>query len=456
VANTLANLSPEEAWLPFEPMGRQSFDRRLAAHLFRRAGFAASTAELDEAVKLGPHSAVQQLLSAGEKSGAFDEEMQKFARLTLAANNPELLSGWWLHRMRHTPAPLLEKMTLFWHGHFATSAAKVRDPKLMFQQNELLRKHALGKFEPLVLGIARDPAMLLYLDSATNRKNHPNENFAREVMELFCLGVGNYSEQDIQQLARCFTGWEVQHGAFVFNAYQHDTGVKKVLGSAGPFDGDDGVRVILRQPAAATFVCTKLVRFFVGDEPEVPAEWIEPLAERYRDRGLTVAPVLETILTSRLFYSAASIGCKVRSPVELGVGLLRALDASANLVQLGARLRELGQMPFYPPNVKGWDGGRTWIDSSALLGRAKLVRTIVESSETRFGGMALDEYLDAQGLKTNAAIVDWLSELLVAVPLASDVRLQLIERLDRGEKSRPLALKQLLHVIGSLPEFQLA
>jgi len=142
--------------------------------------------------------------------------------------------------------------------------------------------------------------------------------------------------------------------------------------------------------------------------------------------------------------------------VELGVGLLRALDASANLVQLGARLRELGQMPVYPPNVKGWDGGRTWIDSSSLLGRAKLVRTIVESPETRFGGAALDEYLDAQGLKSTAAIVDWLGELLVAVPLASDVRLQLIERLDRGEKSRPLALKQLLHVLGSMPEFQLA
>jgi hypothetical protein len=198
------------------------------------------------------------------------------------------------------------------------------------------------------------------------------------------------------------------------------------------------------------------VRFFVCDEPEVPAAWIEPLAQRFRDHDLNFAPVLETILTSRLFYSSAAIGSKIRSPVELGVGLLRALDASANLVQLGNRLRELGQMPFYPPNVKGWDGGRTWIDSSALLGRARLVRSIVESPDTRFGRLALDEYLDGLGLKTSAAIVDWLTELLVAVPLTADVRQQLIAQLDRGNKARPVALKQLLHVLGSLPEFQLA
>jgi uncharacterized protein (DUF1800 family) len=456
VPSYLANLSPEEAWLPYEPGRAQPFDRRLAAHLYRRAGFAASPRELDEAVRLGPQNAVQRLLNAGKENHAFDDEMRKFAQLTLAANNPELLAGWWLHRMRHTPAPLLEKATLFWHGHFATSAAKVRDPQLMFRQNELLRQHALGSFGELTRGIARDPAMLLYLDSATNRKVHPNENFSREVMELFCLGVGRYREQDIQQLARCFTGWEIQHGEFKFNSYQHDYGYKTVLGKSGPFDGDQGLEIILQQPAAAQFICAKLVQFFVADEPELPAECSAPLAQRFREAGLTVAPVLETILRSRLFYSPAALGCKVRSPVELGVGLLRALDANANLVQMAGRLRDLGQMPFFPPNVKGWNGGRTWIDSAALLGRANLVRAIVESPETRFDGVALDEYLDRFDLKTSGAVVDWLSELLVATPLAPEVRGPLIERLDRGDVSRPTALKQLLHVLGSLPEFQLA
>jgi uncharacterized protein (DUF1800 family) len=456
VPKYLAELSPDDAWLPYEPSPAQPFDRRLAAHLYRRAGFAASTLELDEAVRLGPHEAVERLLNAGNENSAFDDEMRKFAQLTLAANDPKLLTGWWLHRMRHTPAPLLEKATLFWHGHFATSADKVRDPELMFRQNELLRQHALGNFGEMVRGIARDPAMLLYLDSATNRKVHPNENFSREVMELFCLGVGNYSEHDIQQLARCFTGWEIQHGEFKFNSYQHDYGNKSVLGKSGPFDGDEGLEIILQQPAAAQFICAKLVQFFVADEPEIPTDYIAPLAQRFRSSGLTVAPVLETILTSRLFYSPASLGCKVRSPVELGVGLLRALDANANLVQLAGRLRELGQLPFYPPNVKGWNGGRTWIDSSSLLGRANLVRAIVDSPETRFGGVTLDEYLDRFGLKSSAAVVDWLSELLVAIPLSSQVRGQLIERLDRGDVPRPTAVKQLLHVLGSLPEFQIA
>jgi uncharacterized protein (DUF1800 family) len=452
----LADLRPDEAWQPFEPTAARPFDRRLAAHLYRRAGLAANSRELDEAVRLGPQATVKQLLTPGDKAKAFDEEMHRFAQVTLAANNPELLSGWWLHRMRHTPAPLVEKMTLFWHGHFATSAAKVRESELMLQQNELFRRHALGSFGEMVRGIARDPAMLLYLDSATNRKVHPNENFAREVMELFCLGLGKYTERDIQELARCFTGWEIQHGAFKFNRYQHDYGTKTVLGKKGNFDGDEGLAVILDQPATAEFICGKLVRFFVIDDEPISPELIAPLARRFREAGLNAGPVLETLLTSRLFYSEAAIGGKVRSPVELGVGLLRSLDGTANMVQLANRLRELGQVPFYPPNVKGWDGGRAWINSSTLLGRANLVRAIVDSPETRFGGGTLEEYFERQGLATKEALVDFVSDLLVAVPLAADVRTQLVQSLDRRGMSRGQSLKQMLHVLGSLPEFQLA
>jgi uncharacterized protein (DUF1800 family) len=453
---SFADLRLEEAWLPFEPSSDRPFDRRLAGHLYRRAGFAASMRELDEAVRLGPQQTVKRLLTAGEKSGAFDAEMGRFAQTTLAANNPELLSSWWLHRMRHTPAPLVEKMTLFWHGHFATSAAKVRKGQLMLTQNELLRRHALGSFTELVRGIARDPAMLLYLDSTTNRKNHPNENFAREVMELFCLGLGKYTESDIQELARCFTGWEIQQDAFKFYSYQHDYGTKTVLGKSGPFDGDDGLAVILDQPATAEFVCGKLVRFLITEDEELPQAWIAPLAQRFREEQLNVAQVLEMMLTSRLFYSSAAVGRKVRSPVELGVGLLRALEANANLVQLANRLQDLGQMPFYPPNVKGWTGGRAWIDSSTLLGRANLVRQIVESSQTRFDGVALSEYFDRQGLKSSNEVVDFLEELLLAVPMPAEIRSQLVQRLDEGDKNRNRALEQLVHLIGSLPEFQLA
>lgn len=451
-----SELNIKDAWQPYDPSKDRPFDRRAAAHLFRRAGFSATSRELDDAVKLGPHEAVKQLLGADAANPAFNEEMRKFAQVTLAANSPELLTGWWLHRMRHTPAPLLEKTTLFWHGHFATSASKVRNPQLMFNQNELLRKNALGQFEELVRGIARDPAMLIYLDSATNRKIHPNENFAREVMELFALGVGNYSEQDIQQLARCFTGWEIQYGTFKFNSYQHDYGNKTVLGQTGPMDGNDGIRVILDQPATPEFICTKLVRYFVTDDEDLPPELIAPLAKRFRDEGLVTAPVLEMIFTSKFFYSEAAVARKVRSPVELGIGLLRSLDATANMVQLSNHLRELGQLVFYPPNVKGWNGGKTWINSSTLLGRANLVRSVAENPQTRYGETTLVEYLDRYHLKSGRDIVQFFDELLLAVPLADDLRAQLAQRLDTAGPNRPRELKQVLHLLGSQPEFQLA
>lgn len=438
----LTELSPQTAWQPHDG----AFDRRLAAHLFRRAGFGATSRELDEAAAAGLPATVKKLLTAGERSRDFDEEMRKFAEVTLASGSPENLAGWWLHRMRHTPAPLVEKLTLFWHGHFATSGAKVNDARLLYQQNELFRQHALGQFAPLVRGIARDPAMLLYLDSASNRKNHPNENFAREVMELFCLGVGRYSEKDIQELARCFTGWEVLHKEFTFNTYQHDYGSKSLLGKSGPFDGDDGVKVILEQPACAEFLCTKLVRFFVTDE-ELPAQGIAPLARRYREADLRLAPVLETLFSSKLFYSEQAVGQKIRGPVELAVGLLRSLDATTNMVQLGSRLRELGQLVFFPPNVKGWNGGRQWIDSSTLLGRANLVRQLADAATPSFVAM---------GGKASAEQFDALADLLLAVQPPAEVRTQLIEQLTGSRVPPPRAIAQCVAALGALPEFQLS
>lgn len=443
-------LTPDSAWQPYEG----ALDRRQVAHLFRRAGFAANSAQLDVAVKAGIRETVKQLLKVDDPAHAQSvDEMRRLAQTLLASGNAEALPAWWLYRMLHTPTPLWEKVTLFWHGHFATSAAKVLDPKLMYAQNELLRTHALGSFEALVQGIARDPAMLIYLDSATNKKTHPNENFAREVMELFCLGVGNYSEQDIQQLARCFTGWEIQRGAFKFNRYQHDFGPKTILGERGDFDGEEGVRVILAQPAAPQFICRKLVRFFVTDE-EVSSEMIAPLASYFREGELQIAPVIERILCSNFFFSEQSRARKIRSPVELGIGLLRTLEASSSTQKLAVELGDLGQKLFFPPNVKGWDGGTAWINSASLLGRANLVKRIVEDPVTRFGGQRIDRYLDQLGWQTSDEIVSGLAELLIAVPLAADIQRQLTKELDAA-RNRSKGLQQLLHTLGSLPEFQL-
>lgn len=450
------DLSPAEAWNAFEPTPAQPFDRRAAAHLLRRAAFGANFLALNAAVAIGPQATIKGLLAAPSAHPQFTDEIERMLQAVLAGNNPESLASWWLYRMRHTPAPLLEKTTLFWHGHFATSATKVREARLMLRQNELLRSNALGSFPKMVQGISRDPAMLLYLDSATNRKTHPNENFAREVMELFCLGVGNYTEQDIQQLARCFTGWEIQHGEFKFNKYQHDYGLKNMFGRSGNWDGDEGIAEILKQPAAAEFLCTKLVRYFVADELELTDELLAPLAQKLRESEYTIGPVIETILASRLFFSPAIRGAKVRSPVEVGVGLLRSLDAAANMNALVDHLRAMGQLPLYPPNVKGWNGGREWINASTILARANRVRQLVDASEVSFDGGSLEAYLRRFEHTDSRAIVAWLCELLLPLDPPEEVQQQLAAALDEPGVPREQRLRQCVHTLAAQPEFHLA
>jgi uncharacterized protein (DUF1800 family) len=447
-------LTLDTAWLPYEPSAEAPWNRRRAAHLYRRAGFAAHRGELDEAVAAGPQRAVERLMAIeSPEAQAFRADAARLAGTFLARGSAEALPPWWLYTMLHTPTPLWEKMTLFWHGHFATSAEKVLDPRLLYAQNELLRTHALGDFGALVRTIARDPAMLIYLDAATNKKTHPNENFAREVMELFCLGLGQYSEHDIRELARCFTGWEIYRGEFRFNRFQHDAGVKTVLGERGALDGDDALRIVLAQPAAPQFICAKLVRFFVTDE-EFPDAWIAPLADLFRAHDLRIAPVVETILLSNAFYSDAALGRKVRSPVELGIGLLRALEGTTSLQKLAGETAELGQKLFFPPNVKGWDGGVAWIHAASLLGRANLVRRVVDDPVTKFGGGSLEAYAERMEWRTPKETVDGWIELLLAVEPAAEVRDDLARQFE-AQPRRERALRRLVHALGALPEFQL-
>lgn len=451
----LAALEPTQVWLPYEPTPSQPFDRRAAAHLFRRAGFSATFAELDQAVERGPQATTQRLLAGEQGSEAFADGMQRFANSVLGRDSTESLASWWLYRMRHTPAPLLEKTTFFWHGHFATSAAKVDDAKLMLRQNDLFRRSAFGDFQQLVKAIGRDPAMLLYLDSATNRKNHPNENFAREVLELFTLGPGNYTERDIQQLARCYTGWEIQHGEFKFNSYQHDTGSKTCFGKSGDFDGDSALPIIFEQPAAATFTVTKLVRYFIADEAYLSPEWIAPLAQQFRDSQFQIKPLLETILSSRLFYAPEVRGAKVRSPVEMAIGFLRCFDAGGNLQSLVPDLRGLGQLPLFPPNVKGWNGGRQWINASTILARANLMKKMIQDAGGRFGGTSLVEWLKHHDLNHGKVVVAGLSDLLLPIAPPVDVQTKLAAEFN-ATQDRETAVQNALHMLCTLPEFQLA
>jgi uncharacterized protein (DUF1800 family) len=449
----LDTIDPAWAWQPFA--GKEGeWNRTLAAHLFRRATFGATVAQLDAAVKQSPASVVKQIVHGSEDTNDFRQQSEELARTLLSTGEPRQLAAWWVYVMLRTPYPLLERMTLFWHGHFATSAEKVNEAALVWEQNRLLRRNALGDFRQLVQEISRDPAMLVYLDSATNRKAHPNENFARELMELFCLGEGNYSEKDVQELARCFTGWEIKLGKFRFNQYQHDSGSKTVLGKTGAFAEGESIDWILEQPLAARFIAEKLYRQFVCDEPAPSPELLEPLANDLREQQWQISHVVERILSSQLFFSSHAVGRKVRSPVDFAVGLLRSLDGTTNTHQLAADLEQNGQGLFFPPNVKGWEGGRTWIKSSSIVGRANLTSRLMGDEKSRFSGGKLDEYFSHQGADKPEQLVDLLVSLLLAVPLPAKSRDGLIE-ICRANPNRARGCEETIHALATLPEFQL-
>jgi len=444
------------AWQPFEPTADRPWDRSSAAHLYRRAGFGMDLASIDAAVSRTPAEVVSELVANNQELTEFRSSADALAEATLAGGDPAKLSAAWVYRLLYTPNQLLEKTTLLWHGHFATGAEKVKDARMMWNQNQLLRDHALGDFGDLVHEISHDPAMLIYLDSAINRKAHPNENFARELMELFCLGEANYSETDVLELARCFTGWEIKNSKFRKNRYQHDSEVKVILGQSGTFDGEDGVRIVLEQPAAPRFIARKLYRFFVSDELRPTDAMIQPLANLFRESDLQVAPVVQRILGSNAFFSSNSVGRKIKSPVELVLGMLRSLKATTNAGLVAKGLLDTGQGLFYPPNVKGWDGGRAWINSSTLLGRANLVADILENEATRFDGKNLSQYLSDQDVRTTDQAIEHFEHCLLAVRLDDATKAQLRETAASHSGDEERRMRSLLHSVTSLPLCQLA
>ena len=292
------------------------------------------------------------------------------------------LRAWWAQEMVVTPSPLTERMTLFWHNHFVSGQPKVRVTRLMYRQNELLRAHALGNFGTLLHAIARDPAMVIYLDNAQNRKGSPNENFAREVMELFTLGEGRYTEQDVKEAARAFTGWSIDRetGAYRFRPRLHDDGVKTVLGKSGPLDGDAVLDLLLAQPDTAVHIVTKLWREFVSPDPD-PRE-VARIARRFREANYDVKSALTALLAADAFYLPANRGVLVKSPIELVVGTLRQFNlAPGEMLPFALAAAGMGQNLFAPPNVKGWPGGETWINTTTLLARKQFLDRLTRVDE---------------------------------------------------------------------------
>jgi len=373
-----------------------------ARHLLARTGFGPTDAEVRRYAPLSRADAVAKLLSEtrtvaitsppaamldslplrpprGETSTA--EERQAFVREQ--ARETLELRGWWVNEMLVTPSPLTERMTLFWHNHFVSSQQKVRIARLMYRQNALLRANALGRFDTLLHAIARDPAMVVYLDSVQNRKGAPNENFAREVMELFTLGEGHYTEGDIKEAARAFTGWSLERetGAFRFRPMLHDEGTKTVLGHSGRFDGDEVLDLLLARPETSTFIVGKLWREFVSPHPD-PRE-VERIARRFRESRYDIKVALGELLAGDAFYAPENRGVLVKSPIEIVVGALHQFSMRVDTgLPFALAAAGMGQNLLAPPNVKGWPGGDAWINTQTLLARKQFLDRITRADDT--------------------------------------------------------------------------
>ncbi len=389
----------EGPWARYEPGPEAPWDLRRVVHLHRRAGFAATWEELQRDLKDGPDASIDRLLNGTSYARGVPDDFESIATLladaAVAANDPARLKAWWVYRMLFGPDPLGERLTLLWHNHFATSNLKVDDLAAMRRQNDLFRKHARAPFGTLLGTTVRDPALLVWLDAPANRKGHPNENLARELMELFTLGIGHYTENDVKEAARALTGWTVADGAFRNVDARHDDESKSILGGRGRLNGNDLVALLLDHPATADRLAGRLCGLFFG-ENAIADDAIAVLAADLRAHKLDIGRAVATILRSRAFFAAANGHSQVVDPVAFVIAPVRALellDPPPSTLVLADWAARLGQDLFYPPNVSGWPGGRNWLSTRAIVGRANYAAALVEGR-----GVGRPEPLDALGL----------------------------------------------------------
>jgi uncharacterized protein (DUF1800 family) len=399
--------------------------RTQIAHLLRRAGFGASKEQIDEFQALGITAAVDRLLDYDKIEDDTEDRIRSFdLNLRKAAD----LQRWWLLRMIYSKRQLQERMVLFWHGLLTSAYSKVglpnptpqnpNPPQYMLDQHTFFRQHATDTFETIILGISRDPAMMVWLDAQTNNKAKPNENYARELMELFTLGIAgpdgtpNYTEQDVREVARAFTGWGLDRGQFVFRANNHDAGMKFILGKSGAFNGGDVAKLLVAQPAAARYLSRRLFEYFAFPDPT--EKDVEPLVKTYIRTGGDVKAMLRALFTSPVFYSPRAYRSRVKSPVELTVGAIRALGVVTDAFSLPGVTARMGQALFNPPNVAGWPGGIAWLNSSTWLERMNFGNSIlVARDDAHTIAPPLSVIVERNNLKTPEAIVDYFAGILL-------------------------------------------
>jgi hypothetical protein len=488
---------------PYVPSESDPFDSVKAAHLLNRAAFGGTPEEVQKVVKLGPTRAVEWLLDfpdapaeeedendtpdlssiegsptsfreyARQLLGKSQEERKALVQMFMKQNGQAIQAtvGWWLNRMAYGKYPLQEKLTFFWHGHFTTSAKDERAAMLMWRQNELQRRYAAANFEPFVRAISRDPAMLDYLNNNENRKAHPNENYARELMELFTLGIGNYTETDIKQAARAFTGWGHDGENFVYRVNQHDDDIKTFFGSSGNFDGDDIITLILQHPACPKFIAGELFKYLAYEDFDKGLG--DALGQVLYTNKYELRPLLRTILTSRAFFSPQAIGVQIKSPVQLVIGTVRMLGLQTPPTPaVQSALNQMGQVPFMPPNVRGWPGGRMWINTSTLFiryntgvwlagGQVPALSRMDRKGDDR-GPLRPavahgtdfnpDDNVPDQSASADTVVDAWLARL-VQRPVDPSKRKVLADVLSDGVNAD--TVRKMVQLIVSMPEYQL-
>ncbi len=501
--------APSPTPAPSSTPSTSKWDESAARHLLNRAGFGGPPDQVRELAALGCKGAVARLIDFGSipwdgpstddirsdiHTPLSPEERREVQRImrgddaeAIAAirerrneidqtdrKQVRVIQEWWFRRMLESPRPMEEKMTLFWHGHFASGIRTVKDSYHMYLQNQLFRRMAVGNFATLVHEIIRDPAMLKYLDADENRRQRPNENLAREVMELFVLGEGHgYTEADIKEGARALTGHSFHDDEAIFRRPEHDAGIKTIMGQTGAFDGDGFMDIILARPEASEFIASKLYRFFVNDSPGAPtgkgAALCQDLARTMRGEKYDLKPVLTQLFTSEHFYDAANRGAVVKSPVQLLVQASRELGLPARNPQVvGKGCAFMGQFILEPPNVKGWAGGRSWISTSTLFARQNTMLYMLSGQgRGRAGGqpeslgwdpLAVVAHVPQQGDRAAicAAVVDAVLDRCLSVAPSAHSRSILSQTLaDSGGTLDQDRVLGLLCLACALPEYQL-
>ncbi|MCH2525562.1 MAG: DUF1800 domain-containing protein [Dehalococcoidia bacterium] len=429
-------------------------------HLLRRAGFGASKEEIDKHLSMGEAETISYLLDYDKSDDSEVESRIESLNLDLSDKLADLQRMAML-RMIYTNRPLQEKMVLFWHGLLTSGWKKVGKGPYMLQQDELFRSHAFGNYDDLLKAVARDSAMLIWLDSRVNKKNKPNENFARELMELFSMGVGTFTEEDVKESSRAFTGWSLKKKVFHFQENQHDFGVKTFLGNIGNYDGDDVVDIIMEQPVTSRFISRKLFEFFAYDNPE--EEVIARLAKTFNDSGYSITALLKDILTSEEFYTQQAYRSKIKSPAELIAGTIRALGIESTVTyQVRKYMGPMGQELFNPFDVSGWPENEEWINSSTLLNRLNFVNAVAEGNRRHFD-YDLVNMIDLKTVNETKDVIDYFVDILLDGEISEEEKGIYIAYLDGLLKGEDLQtgltkdrLASLVYLVMSSPDYQLA